>query len=175
MDPPRILVAGIGNIFRGDDGFGVEVARRLMRRPALPGVRVLDSGTRGLDLALEILEGPDATILVDAAPRGGEPGTLYLIRPEADGTTSAFGAEFETAPDGHGMDPLAALGWIGRCGTTVRRLYLVACEPRVPQDEDEDERIGLSPPVEAAVDRAVAMVEDLVARLTAEIAAPAPA
>ncbi|MGH7848434.1 MAG: hydrogenase maturation protease, partial [Candidatus Binatia bacterium] len=77
MTPAKILVAGIGNIFLGDDGFGVEVARELAKRKLPESVRVVDFGIRGFDLAYALLDGYDLTILVDAAPRGGLPGTLY--------------------------------------------------------------------------------------------------
>ena len=81
--PARILIAGIGNIFLGDDAFGVEVARRLVRRRLPDGVRVVDFGIRGLDLTYALLDGYEAVILVDAAPRGGPPGTLYVLEPPA--------------------------------------------------------------------------------------------
>src|ERR1700734_1751902 len=82
MTPPRILIAGIGNIFLGDDAFGSEVARRLAARPMPDGVKVVDFGIRGFDLTYALLDGSDATILVDATPRGGPPGTLYVIEPD---------------------------------------------------------------------------------------------
>src|SRR5438270_10803156 len=85
MTRPRVLVAGIGNIFLGDDAFGVEVAQRLAQRPLPAGVRVVDFGIRGLDLTYALLDGQDAVILVDATLRGGPPGTLYVIEPEAEG------------------------------------------------------------------------------------------
>src|SRR5439155_26353965 len=88
MSPSRILVAGIGNIFLGDDAFGVEVVQRLAQRPQPEGVRVVDFGIRGLDLVYALLDGCEAMILVDATPRGGQAGTLYVIEPESEGAAS---------------------------------------------------------------------------------------
>src|SRR6266853_193590 len=91
-DRPRVLIAGVGNIFLGDDAFGVEVAQRLARRPLPEGVRVVDFGIRGLDLAYALLDRYEAVVLVDAAPRGGAPGTIYVLEPEL-GSASAMSAE----------------------------------------------------------------------------------
>src|SRR6516225_7125141 len=98
MEQPRILVAGIGNIFLGDDAFGVEVARRLAARPQPDGVRVADFGIRGIDLTYALLDGYETVILVDATPRGGQPGTLYVIEPDVGGPAESGVAElmFET-------------------------------------------------------------------------------
>src|SRR3954462_334859 len=87
-DRPRLLIAGVGNIFLGDDAFGVEVVQRLARRPLPEGIRVVDFGIRGLDLAYALLDGYEATILVDALPRGGPPGTLYVLEPELEASSS---------------------------------------------------------------------------------------
>ncbi|WP_236792776.1 hydrogenase maturation protease [Amycolatopsis sp. GM8] len=144
-----VLVAGIGNIFLGDDGFGVEVARQLADAGLPPSVRVADYGISGLHLAYELLDGYDTAILVDAAPRGGEPGTVYVIEPGDD------------APDGpldaHGMQPDVVLGLLRRLGGDTRRVLVVGCEPA-----DVAERIGLSPRVAAAVPRAVELITELV-------------
>lgn len=155
-----ILVAGIGNIFFGDDAFGVEVVRELRLNPMPPEVVVEDFGIRGYDLAFAIMKGYRATILVDAAPRGGAPGTLYLIKPDAvaDAAPSAANA--------HGMTPLAVLEIVRAYGADPGDLYLVACEPGV-LDCPEGE-LGLSPAVKEAVPKAAEMVRGLVNRLVDE-------
>jgi hydrogenase maturation protease len=167
MTTPRILIAGIGNIFLGDDAFGVEVARRLAARPQPPGVNVADFGIRGLDLAFALLEEHDLVILVDAAPRGGPPGTLYVIEP---------GREDLEAPEGsgpmvetHGMDPLKVLRLAHSLGGRPRAIRVVGCEPATLGTEEEP-ALGLSAVVREAVDEAVPLIERLVA---AGLAAPA--
>jgi hydrogenase maturation protease len=168
MSAPRILVAGIGNIFLGDDAFGVEVARRLSGR-ALPNyVRVVDFGIRGLDLAYALLDDYDAAILVDAAGRGGEPGTLYLLEPEL-GDADAEGAQ-AVPMEAHGMNPMRVLEMVRAMGGRPRQVLVVGCEPATLGDEFEG-AMGLSAPVESAVDGAIAMVESLIARVTQEHAA----
>jgi hydrogenase maturation protease len=150
----RILVAGVGNIFLGDDGFGVEVSRRLAQRSLPEGVQVEDFGIRGMDLTYALLDGWDAAILVDAAPRGGVPGTLYVLDPQPD-DPEPVGME------GHGMDPAKVLSMVRQMGSTPAVMRVVACEPKVVEDFE----MGLSPEVEASIDPAVAIVEDLVAEL----------
>lgn len=148
------LVAGIGNVFLGDDGFGVEVAARLSKEQLPQGVRVLDAGIRARHLAYELLDGRyDTAILVDAVTRGGAPGTVYLIEPEV-----ASGGRTETvaAFDGHAMNPDAMLGFLQAFGRAATRVLIVGCEP-----ECIDERMGLSPPVAAAVDEALVLVRGL--------------
>ena len=107
MTHPRVLVAGVGNIFLGDDAFGVEVVRELARRPLPDGVRVVDFGIRGLDLTYALLDGYEAVILVDATPRGGPPGTLYVleVEPPAPGGGRGRGPPAE----GHNIDPVRVL------------------------------------------------------------------
>src|SRR5262249_5775038 len=161
-DRPRILIAGVGNIFLGDDAFGVEVAQRLARRPLPDGVRVVDFGIRGLDLAYALLDGYDAVILVDAAPRGGRPGTLYVLEPECGGPPGPAGAGLPV--EVHALDPAKVLRLVGVLGGEVRRLVLVGCEPGTP-GEVEDLCAGLSPPVAAAVGEAVPLIESLVTKL----------
>jgi hydrogenase maturation protease len=151
----RILVAGVGNIFFGDDGFGPEVLRRLCARPLPDGVRAVDFGIRGLDLAFALLDGYDALILVDAAPRGGSPGTLYVIEPN-----SAAPPTVET----HGLGPGQALDLMRALGGRVPQLRLLACEPARLTDEEEP-IMGLSEPVSAAIEPAVALVGELIAQL----------
>jgi hydrogenase maturation protease len=151
-----ILVAGIGNIFLGDDGFGVEVVRRLSSRPLPAGVRVVDFGIRGVHLAFELLEHPDdATVLVDITPRGGEPGTVYLIEPDLEAL-----AAYSTGPaDAHSMTPDAVFALLRSLGGTPGRVWIVGCEPL-----SIDEEMGLSPPVEQAVDEAVGLILEVLER-----------
>jgi hydrogenase maturation protease len=156
---PRILVAGIGNIFLGDDAFGVEVAQQLLRRGLPDAVRVVDFGIRGLDLAYALLDGYEAVILMDALPRGGDPGTLYLIEPEQEAPEPGTGPPIEA----HSLDPVKVLRLVAALGGRVERLLVVGCEP-APLDPDEMQD-GLSEPVRAAVDGAVSLVESLVGRL----------
>lgn len=159
--PPQILIAGIGNIFLGDDAFGVEVARLLQARPQRHGVRVIDFGIRGLDLAYALTDGCDAAILVDAAPRGQVPGTLYVIEPNLE--------ESSEPPmfDGHSMDPVAVLRLAATLGELPGRVLVVGCEPERFSSEG-DETFELSEPVCAALEAAVDMVESLVHRLSQE-------
>jgi hydrogenase maturation protease len=148
-----ILIAGIGNIFLGDDAFGVEVARRLMPLTWPDGVRAIDFGIRGFDLAFALLSGVDLTIFVDAVQRGGAPGTLYLIEPETAGICAEI--------DAHSMNPMAVLQLVRTMGGDFRRLLVLGCEP-----EFLGERMELSPAVQEAVGRAVEMVRKLVAKET---------
>jgi len=155
-----ILVAGIGNLFLGDDGFGVEVAQRLARRELPQGVRVVDFGIRGFDLACALVDGPDVSILVDACPRGAEAGTVSLIEPDL---TALASPRFEAAVEPHGLDPLSVLGLARRMGGALKTVLVVGCEPQTLGNDDG--LIGLSEPVEAGVDRAIEMIESLIARI----------
>jgi hydrogenase maturation protease len=156
----RVLVAGIGNVFLGDDGFGVAVVQRLLERGAPAGVRVLDAGIRGFDLACALLEGWNAAILIDAVRRGGPPGTLYVLEIEAETTAPAGPIE------AHGLVPHRALALVRALGGTPPPLRLVGCEPaRVGPDDDIAP--GLSAPVAAAVDGAVELVQSLARELSA--------
>lgn len=154
-----ILVAGIGNIFLGDDGFGCEVLRRLQTETWPDGVRVVDFGIRGFDLAYALLDGYDFTILVDATPRGGTPGSLYTIEPELDELNSlkAESMMVET----HGMNPMKVLAMVKSMGGEFKRILLVGCEPATLGPEEG--QMGLSEPVEGAVDEAARIVKSLVA------------
>ncbi len=149
----RVLVACIGNVFFGDDGFGVEVARRLLEGPAPPGVVVADFGIRGLHLAYALLDPYDLAIVVDAVQRGGAPGTLYLL--DADGVEDPEGAACAGA---HGMSLPAVLAAARAMGGALPRLLLIGCEP-----ERVDEGMGLSDRVGRAVDAAIALVRDVLA------------
>lgn len=156
----RILVAGIGNIFFGDDAFGCEVAKVLSRRELPDGVCVKDFGIRSYDLAYSIMDDYDATILVDASPRGEAPGTLYLIEPEIN----KLDDEEEEAVNAHSMNPLRVLQLVRSLGGRSRKVYLVGCEPGVL--EPENGRMGLSEKIHAAIEPAVNMIENLIADFT---------
>ena len=150
----RMLVAGIGNIFLGDDGFGVEVAHRLAAEPLPDGVEVRDFGIRGLHLAYQMLDGGyDTTVFVDAVPRGGAPGSLYLIEPDLEGLPA------EAAADAHAMDPAAVLAALKTLGGTAGRVLIVGCEPA-----SVEEGMGLSVPVADAVSGAVRFVREIIER-----------
>jgi len=170
MSARRILVAGIGNVFLGDDGIGVEVARRLLERPWPPGVDVRDFGIRGFDLACALCDGPDAAVLVDAVSRGMPPGTLFVLDA---GDAAGTGAG---ALDGHTLDPMAVLALARRLGELPARVLVVGCQPEDFGPPDEG-RLGLSAPVAAAVDGAAALVADVVDALRAgrPIGEPSPA
>ncbi len=155
----KILIAGIGNIFLGDDGFGSAVAAKLLERAWPTHIQVVDYGIRGMDLAFALTSGIDAAILVDAVARGGAPGTLYKIEP----TPGAATPELQT----HAMDPASVLALAATLGTPPRHLRLVGCEPARLGDDDGDIAVGLSEPVTAAIDPAVLMVGELVAELEA--------
>ena len=161
MDRPSILIAGVGNIFLGDDAFGVEVVQRLARRPLPEQVRVVDFGIRGLDLTYALLDGYDTVVLVDATPRGGPPGTLYVLEPDAGGP-----AGDGTGPliEMHNLDPVKVLRLAETMGGRVGRLLVVGCEPKANSDFEEMQG-GMSAPVRAAVDEAVRLIEALVAQV----------
>jgi hydrogenase maturation protease len=160
--PDQILVAGIGNIFLGDDAFGVEVVHELTRSELPEGVEVVDFGIRGYDLAYAIMDGYAATVLVDTASRGNPPGTLYLIEPD----TEELAKLKEEMPDGHALAPVQVLRLVQSLGGQIANLYLVGCEPAVL--ETEDGRIGLSEAVQAAVPQAVEMIRTLINGLRAK-------
>jgi hydrogenase maturation protease len=153
----RILVAGIGNVFLGDDAFGVEVVRRLATRPIAEEVVVKDFGTRGFDLAFS-LDSADVIIIVDAASRGEPPGTLYTIEPELEGLPAFDG------PDAHAMDPIQVFRLARHMNVVPGRILLVGCEPESFGPENIG-RMGMSAVVEAAVDRAVDLIDQLIVQL----------
>ena len=150
----RMLIAGVGNIFLGDDGFGAEVARRLAAADLPDWVRVADYGISGMHLAYDLAEGYETTVLVDASPRGGEPGTVYLLEVDAGNPPAAWESPLL---DAHGMQPDVVFRMLGLLGADAGRVLVVGCEPA-----GVDEGIGLSAPVAAAVDEAVRVVLDLV-------------
>jgi hydrogenase maturation protease len=156
---PHILIAGIGNIFFGDDAFGVVVAHRLMQRPWPEGVRVVDFGIRGLDFAIALLDGYDAVILVDAMPRGGPPGTIYVLEPELPAAPENPAA---ATMEAHNMNPPRVFQTAAALGATFRRVVVVGCEPETCAQEFASE---MSAPVRSAVDEAIKTIEALVAHL----------
>lgn len=160
-----VLIAGIGNVFKGDDGFGVAVAEELLRRELPAGVRVGDFGIRGLDLVYTLLDGCDAAILVDTVRRGEPPGTLYVIEPELP----AAGAPEEIPLSPHAMEPHKVLQLACMLGGACRRVLLVGCEPATFGDA-EFGAMELSPAVAAAVPRAAETVERLARQLLDETA-----
>ncbi len=162
---PRILIAGIGNIFLGDDAFGCEVAKRLFERKLPENVSVVDYGIRGFDLAYALMDGYDVTIFIDATPRGDAPGTIYVIEPDLD-ELDQLDAQ-TTAIDTHNMNPLKVLAMVKTLGGTFKKIFLVGCEPYFTGEEDIG-FMGLSEPVQAAVEKAVEVVESLVARILVE-------
>ena len=156
----RVLVAGVGNVFLSDDGFGVEVVRQLREAGGLPpGVEIVDTGIRGMHLAYQLLDGYDVLVLVDAVARGSDPGTLYVLEHDLD-------APREAAFDPHGMDPAAVLAQLDGLAAAMGlarplgRVLVVGCEPA-----SLDEGMGLSPAVAAAVGPAVDTVTTLVTQL----------
>jgi hydrogenase maturation protease len=157
----RILVAGIGNVFLGDDGFGVALADRLARRELPAGVEVVDFGIRGMDLAYALLDGYEAALLLDATPRGEAPGSLYVIEPEPH--------QGGAAVDAHGMDPVKVLALARSLGDgPLPRILVVGCEPLTRMSGEEEDLVAeLSEPVRAALDDAVRLVESLLRDLTA--------
>ncbi len=148
----RVLVAGIGNVFFGDDGFGVAVAKRLSEERLPGGARVADFGIRGVHLAFELLDPPDLLILVDATRQGGAPGTLYVIDPGGDGEDRPEGR-----PDAHGMDPRAVLAAVREMSGATPRTRIVGCEPA-----DVTEGMELSEPVREAIEPAVRIIRRLI-------------
>ena len=160
---PSILIAGIGNIFLGDDGFGVEVVRRLAARKLPAAVRVADFGIRGFDLAYALQDGYKTTILVDAFPHGQKPGTISVLDPDLNDIGS------EEAPqagvDTHGMNPLNVLRMAASMGAPLKGILLVGCEPAtLGPDEGQ---MGLSEPVEKAVDEAVDLLDSVINKILA--------
>jgi hydrogenase maturation protease len=154
----RILVAGIGNIFLGDDGFGSEAARILSRQSLPNAIQVIDFGIRSYDLAYALTEDWSAIILLDAVPRGEKPGTIYQIEIDLE--------ELERVDSGnvdpHGMNPVSVLLMAKSLGAISGKLYLVGCEPKIL--ESEDGQLGLSQPVESAIPEALKMVQSLLCK-----------
>jgi hydrogenase maturation protease len=165
MTPPRILVACIGNIFLGDDGFGVEVAKQLLTRKLPDDVCVVDFGIRGFDLAYALLDSYEVTIFVDATPRGEAPGTLYVIEPDLNEVNQ--GDAQAMMVETHGMNPMKVLSMARSMGGEFKRVLLVGCEPATLGPEEG--QMGLSEPVQAAVSEAVQLLETLIVNELVEL------
>jgi len=162
-DPPlrRILVAGVGNAWLRDDGFGGEVARRLDRLDLPDDVAVMDAGTGGLDLAYEVMRGYDALVILDVSRQGGEPGTLYVMEPDEESVPA--GIEDGDVINPHAMDPQTVLRFVKSVGAWPGRVVVIACEPADVQEMGW----GLSGPVRDAIERAVDLVAETVAEMRA--------
>jgi hydrogenase maturation protease len=151
--PKQVLIAGIGNAWQRDDGFGSEVARRLEGRELPDGVAVIDFGTGGLDLAYQVMYGYDGLLMIDVSRQGGSPGTLYVMEVDEDEVPGGSVEDGEVL-NPHGMDPETVLRFIKITGGWPGKVVIVACEPETV----EEMGVGLSPVVEEAVDRAVDLV-----------------
>ena len=160
----RILVAGIGNAWLRDDGFGGEVVRRLESRELPEGAAVFDFGTGGLDLAYEVMRGYDALVLIDVSRQGGEPGTLYVM--EAQKEDVEAGIEDGQMINPHAMDPQTVLRFVKTLGAWPGKVVIVACEPA----QVEEMGMGLSAEVQSAVDAAVELVIDTIEELRTDAA-----
>ncbi len=154
-----ILIAGVGNSWLRDDGFGGEVARRLSELELPGGVSVMDAGTGGLDLAYEVMRGYDALVVLDVSPQGGEPGTLYVMEPDEEAVPGAI--EDGDVINPHAMDPQTVLRFVKSVGAWPGRVVVIACEPA----EVSEMGWGLSERVQEAVARAVALVLETVEQL----------
>jgi hydrogenase maturation protease len=162
----KILVAGIGNIFQGDDAFGCEVVKKMAARVLPDDVCLFDYGIRGLDLTYALLDNPDLVILIDAMPSGCSPGTLYTIEPEFNDHDND---DTDPAIDSHGMNPVQVLRVARRMGARPGRILLVGCEPG--DLGGAEGRMGLTPPVMASLDEAAGMVEALIQKELLEVLA----
>jgi hydrogenase maturation protease len=161
LEKPSILVAGIGNIFLGDDAFGVEVIRRMAGLNLPASVRVSDFGIRGFDLAYALQDGYETTILVDACPHGQTPGTLSVIEPDLKVLDNPEAPR--AALEAHAMNPMNVLRMARAMNIELKNILLVGCEPETLGGEEG--QMGLSAPVEAAVDEAVKLIESVVNRI----------
>lgn len=157
----RILIAGIGNIFLGDDGFGVEVAQQLSRCDFPASVRVADFGIRGFDLAYALQDGYETTILIDAFPHGQPPGTVYVVEPDLNDPAASLGQHNFVEP--HAMNPMNVLRMATAMNGPLKRVLLVGCEPATFGGDPG--HMGLSDPVQAAIPEAVKVIEELVGKI----------
>ncbi len=164
MTKPRILIACIGNIFHGDDGFGVEVAKVLAQRKLREEVIAVDYGIRSFDLTFALLDGYEITIFVDATERGEKPGTLYVIEPDLGEFEKQ--AQQNAVIDSHGMNPMLVLTMAHSMGAKFKRLLVVGCEPETLGGEEG--QMGLSETVQSAVPEAVKLIESLIDRILDE-------
>ena len=162
VETKRILIAGIGNIFMGDDAFGVEVASKLAGHTFPQGVRVADFGIRGFDLAYALMDGYETTVLVDAYPGEGEPGTLFVVEPDLAEINQGVS---QSTVEAHAMNPVSVLRMAAGMGAQLKRILLVGCVPATLGPEEG--QMGLSEPVTAAVGEAVKLVASLITRVLA--------
>lgn len=153
----KVLVAGVGNIFLGDDAFGAEVISRLQKQSLPEHVTVADFGIRSYDLAYALMENWDLVVLVDALPQGGAPGTLYIFEPELSGES-----EPNAAMDAHSMNPVSVLQLVRALGGKPGRILVVGCEPATVEPNSDGD-IALSKALSASVHEAVRMVQELIA------------
>ena len=160
----KILIAGIGNIFNGDDGFGVEVIKKLEESALPDGVTVVDFGIRSFDLAFALVDGYQVAILVDALQRNEPPGTLYLFEPNLEDAGQLMPVTLE----GHGLHPAQVLKLANLYGTLPKKILIVGCEPAVTTFSDEGQ-IGLSPSVQANLPEAIGLIETLIPKLQQEL------
>ena len=163
VETKTILIAGIGNIFLADDGFGVEVASRLANKSFPSGVRVADFGIRGFDLAYALMEGYETTILVDAYPGEGQPGTLFIVEPDLKNLNPSETRQGFMEP--HAMNPISVLRLAENMGGQLKRVLVVGCVPATLGPEEG--QMGLSEPVAAAVDEAMKLIDSLVTGILA--------
>ncbi len=152
----RVMIAGIGNMFMKDDGFGSAVVKRMADKKFPEGVEVKDFGTGGLKLAYDLMRGYDGLIFLDASARGKTPGTLYLIEP----SENDFSSDLEEGGpvDPHGADPVTVLRFVKSTGAWPGKVFIIACEP----ESIDDFEIGLSEPVNIAIDKAIELVDEIV-------------
>lgn len=154
----RILIAGVGNIFFGDDAYGCEVIGRVQREKWPPDVRVEDYGIRSTHLAFELMSGYEGAILIDAVPRGGAPGTLYVIEPDMRSAAAT--------PDAHTMDLSSLFAFMHTLEGYKPRIIIVGCEPG-----SAAEGMPLSPPVAGAVEQTLPLLRDVLEKYFHHVAA----
>jgi hydrogenase maturation protease len=151
----RVMIAGVGNMFMKDDGFGGAVVRKMMSKTFPEGVELKDFGTGGLKLAYDLMKGYDALVLLDVSKRGEKPGSLYVIEP----SESEVSADLAESPiDPHGSDPSTVLRFVKAIGSWPGKVLIVACEP----GNIEEFEIGLSENVNASIDKAIEFVDDII-------------
>jgi hydrogenase maturation protease len=159
----KILVAGMGNILRGDDGFGIRVFEELMKNHNLPEeVDIYEAGIGGIGLVQELMNGYDALIVVDAVEKGGKAGTIYVLEPLGHQTVIDNEKLHESMVDMHYADPSKVLLMAKALNVCPPKVFLVGCQPEYVDDAVE----GLRPPVESAVPQAVKEVLSLIDELT---------
>lgn len=156
MKKKRVMVAGVGNMFMSDDGFGGEVVKKMRQKNQPEGVEIRDFGTGGLKLAYDLMRGYDALILIDSSSRDEEPGTLYVIEPKEEDFNTDLEESGPINP--HDMDPVTVLRFVKSVGAWPARIVIIGCEP----ENVEDFEVGLSDPVLAAVDKAAELVQETI-------------